>query len=437
MKKLFLLLIFSFVFFSFVSATTYLTQTENWHAYKVMKVALDGNSKIVVSVVDNNKPAQSLKTLMDNVWWTHAINGWFFCPGWAGYTRCTANTTDWLRKSNWTLFSKRWEDVGEYKSVFGFDSNGIPAPLAQKEPRSRDNWWRQNDAVDNIFNGLMMPTLVKDWIVVATLNTEMNNDPKQSKAGTKTFICATQDKATIYMWNVDGVTFSSLAYYISKTFACYNAIQLDNWWSSAMINNNKYIVGPWRNIMDAFVVIESGAKLTSAVTETNTSNEELTKAVTWMYNAGLTSKSTVADFLPDNTMTRQEASKFFSVFAKNEFWKIEDSSINCTFADSRKISPSLLPSVISACKMWLFKWSQGNFIPLTNLTNAQAITVLMRIMVGKLVEPTTAFYVNYVLKANEFGLIKSVVVNNNITRWEAAILIYRASIYREELNLNV
>jgi len=32
-----------------------------------MKVVLDGKSKIVVSVVDNYSPAQSLKTLMENV----------------------------------------------------------------------------------------------------------------------------------------------------------------------------------------------------------------------------------------------------------------------------------------------------------------------------------------------------------------------------------
>ena len=61
------------------------------------------------------------------------------------------------------------------------------------------NGARQNPAVENIANGLMMPTLVKDGVVVAILNTEMNKDPKQSKAGNKTFICTTQDKGTVYM----------------------------------------------------------------------------------------------------------------------------------------------------------------------------------------------------------------------------------------------
>jgi|GEM_PF-1825189 len=59
--------------------------------------------------------------------------------------------------------------------------------------------YKQDPDVDKIFNGLMMPTLVKEGTNVAVLNTEMNNDPKQGKAGNKTFICSTQDNSTIYM----------------------------------------------------------------------------------------------------------------------------------------------------------------------------------------------------------------------------------------------
>jgi hypothetical protein len=68
MKKLLLTMILLFSVVSFASATTtYVSKTENGHAYKVMKVSLDGKSKIVVSTVNNFLPAQSLKTLMDSV----------------------------------------------------------------------------------------------------------------------------------------------------------------------------------------------------------------------------------------------------------------------------------------------------------------------------------------------------------------------------------
>jgi hypothetical protein len=79
----------SALFFSFTFATTsYLTDIENGHAYKVMKVTLDGKSKVVVSVVNNYTPAQSLKTLMDKVGGDNAINGSYFCPKETAYSRC-------------------------------------------------------------------------------------------------------------------------------------------------------------------------------------------------------------------------------------------------------------------------------------------------------------------------------------------------------------
>ena len=429
--KKFLYWIFSLscclLFFSFASATTtYSTATENGHAYKIMKVVLDGKSKIVVAVVDNYSPAQSLKTLMYSMGWIHAINGWYFCPDETAYSRCEGNTTNGLRISDGVLYSKRWKDIAPYSSVFGFDSAGVPVFVTDKGTTKSDS------AIDTIFNGLTMPTLVKDWVNVAVFNDEMNNDPKQGIAGNKTFICSTQDNTTIYMWYVDGVTFSSVAEYIITTFGCYNAIQLDNGWSKSMIHNEQYVAGPGRNIMDAFVVVEwNGSWVTPPAT-----NEQLQNAITWMYNAGLTMYSTIADFLPNNTMTREEASKFFGVFAENEFSKIEDTALPCNFYDIQKADPTLRNNIISACRLGIFKWYQGNFSPLDKLTNAQAITVLMRIIVGTLTEPLTAYYTNYLLKAQEFGLVGTVNVNDYTTRWAAAILLYKASIYREDIAAN-
>ena len=373
-----------------------------------MKVSLDGKSNIVVSVVENASHAQSLKTLMETAGGTDAINGGFFCPQEPAYARCEWNTTDGLRISNGVVYSKRWKDIGSNKSVFGFDEKGGPVFVTDKGSNKPDT------DLDKVYNGLMMPTLVKEGINVAVLNDEINNDPKQGAVGNKTFICSTQDNKNIYMWYVDGVTFSSIADYIIKTFSCYNAIQLDNGWSKSMISNGQYVVGPWRNIMDAFVV-------------TTMASKELKSAVAWMYGAGLTSKSTLTAYLPNTTMTREEASKFFSVFAKNEFNKTENTALLCDFYDIAKADPTLRNSIISACRLGILKWYQGNFDPKGTLSNAQAITVLMRVMVGTLIEPTTAYYANYLLKAKEFGLIGNIDVNRYITRWASAILLYKAN----------
>jgi len=82
---------------------------------------------------------------------------------------------------------------------------------------------------------------------------------------------------------------------------------------------------------------------------------ELEIAVDWMYSNGLTSKSNVTDFLPDNTMTREEASKFFSVFAKMIYDKSENSATACNFYDIKRADPTLTSSITSACKLGIFK----------------------------------------------------------------------------------
>jgi len=47
--------------------------------------------------------------------------------------------------------------------------------------------------------------------------------------------------------------------------------------------------------------------------------EELQTAISRMYDEGLTKYTTISDYRPFNTMTREEASKFFGVFAKTIF----------------------------------------------------------------------------------------------------------------------
>ncbi len=393
-------------------------------------MVFDGNSKIVTSVIDSWQPTQSLKTLVDNVWGTHGINGWFFCPNEAAYSRCAGNTTDLLRKSNGILYSKWQKDIWIYKSVFWFDINDIAWFVNDDGTYKQDLW------VDAIYNGLAMPTLLKDWVNVAKANSEMNSDPKQGAAWNKTFICSIQDKSTIYMWYVDGVTFSSLADYIIQTFGCYNAILLDNGWSKAMMYDRTYVAGPWRNIMDAFVIVD-GDNIWPFIVPADQwyTADELKTAITRMYSAWLTKYNTSASFHPFSTMTRQQAAKFFGVFATNEFHKTETIE-TCSFHDLNTADPTLGVDIIHACKLGIFRWSNWNFLPNDTLTNAQAITVLMRVLVGMLPEPDSAFYINYLTKAKEMGLVKDIKINENISRWQAAMLLYKAHIYNSNGSTN-
>ena len=229
--------------------------------YQVLKVPMDGTNKIVVPAVEARWwTPRSLEDLMKSVWGSHAINGAFFCP--KTYSWCKwelADSTDKVRKSNGVLMSKWGVDVGQYDALFWFDENGQVAPLAtQKRGEAyRKNGGWVNPEVDVIYNGISNPVLVKNGVNLAKENVELNNDAKQKKAWNKSFICSNLDNSLITMGFVNGQTFSSMADYIISHFQCYNAILLDNWGTKAMIYDARYVAGPGRNMMDAFVVIDT------------------------------------------------------------------------------------------------------------------------------------------------------------------------------------
>ena len=224
--------------------------------FLVMNIPLDWSYKIVVPVVDNYQQPQSLQILMQQVWWVSAINGWYFCPDEAAYTRCEGNTTDWLRKSQGQLFSKRWEDIAPQRAVFGFSQAMKPQRVTNETRwRSNEENTRDNPMLDEIDNGLMMPALVENGQNVAQYNDEMNNDTKQWSKGTKMFICTTRNEKNVYMWSVSNVTFTELADVIKNEFDCSYAIQLDSWGTRAIMYEWKHVAWPWRNMMDAFVIV--------------------------------------------------------------------------------------------------------------------------------------------------------------------------------------
>lgn len=226
--------------------------------HDVVKVTLDGNHRIVTAALSNSEWVASVKDLMNSAWWVSAINGAFFCPAEAAYSRCTANTSDFMRIENGNLYATYWEDIWAWRSLFWFDYNGRPMMSVRdwsKETRS-SNGVRFHEDIPKYEYWISMYTLVYEWIDVSK-NSSMASDSKQSQAGDKMFICSTQDRSKVYFGRVKSIPFWDLWSYIKNNFWCYNANLLDGWWSRAMIYNNQYIVWPWRNVKDAFVVVET------------------------------------------------------------------------------------------------------------------------------------------------------------------------------------
>ena len=415
MKKFWIsLLVIPFLFWSVFAMQERLSTS----SHDVIKVTLDWTHKFVVNAVRNGQSPKSVKTFMDEVWWVSAINGAFF----DAYS--AEKTTDMIAIVNWSKRSVYWDDLWETRALFWFQYDWTPI-FATNATRS---WWNGN-WVNSEFSkfqyGLSMQTLLVDWVNVSYNNSEMNNDKKQWATATKEFICSTKDKSTVYFWRVYNVTFVWLAEYIQSAFWCYDAIQLDAWWSTAIYFEWEKIAWPGRDVMDAFVVIEDDSQY----------REELQKAITWMYDNGMTRYNEPISFMANNPINREQAAKFFGVLAETIYDKTKNVSNSCQFSDILSADSTLQENIVQACQMWLFQWYAWKYDPKTNLTNSQALAVLSRIVNWKLDESFNPRYRNYYQSDNlwkyvladwlKIWLIWS--AEKQASRGELAVMIYRTA----------
>lgn len=150
----------------------------------------------------------------------------------------------------------------------------------------------------------------------------------------------------------------------------------------------------------------------STSTISSSYDTELQNAVTWMYTNGLTRYNSVALFMPNDTITREQASKFFGEFAKVAYGKQLDKSWNtvqrCDFKDLNTADNTLKANIVEACLLNIFYGSKGKFLPKQNLTNGQAVTVAIRIMEGEKSEYTNPWYKNYFNRADELNIIDGI-----------------------------
>ena len=158
---------------------------------------------------------------------------------------------------------------------------------------------------------------------------------------------------------------------------------------------------------------------------------ELTNAISWMYENNLTSYSGVAWFKPNNYVTREQASKFFVLFAKNILGKTGAKIKEAVFSDVSGADKTLQSYIKEAAKMGLLKWSKGKFGPFNKLTQAQAVTILIRALDGAQTETGAKWYSEYYTIASNYGLLEglnfdsSKLDTTSIKRWELTLLLYR------------
>lgn len=168
-------------------------------------------------------------------------------------------------------------------------------------------------------------------------------------------------------------------------------------------------------------------------TNGNNSNlPELNQAILRMYEKWLTIFNEPESFMASRWLRRDEAAKFYVQYAKQVMWKTPDYSRQwCNFKDLGEAWSDLKDIIVESCQLWLFQWSNWKFMPTQQLTNAQAITVFMRLLEWYKDETWTHFANNYYESAHNQWFLYDTSLDNRwnfdvyTTRWDVAKMLFR------------
>lgn len=158
---------------------------------------------------------------------------------------------------------------------------------------------------------------------------------------------------------------------------------------------------------------------------------ELYNAINWMYDNKLTIHDNPSKFWVHDKITREQASKFFVMFYTKLFNKPYLLDLYNPFKDINNSDPTLYKYILNSNSLGLLKGSNWKFMPLSHLTKAQAIAVIIRMVKWTLDEPNNSWYSNYLYQAESLNLLNNIDYDSStldaedIVRWDVALILYR------------
>lgn len=170
--------------------------------------------------------------------------------------------------------------------------------------------------------------------------------------------------------------------------------------------------------------------LKSISSKNSQDNREIEIAIKRMYKNWLTNYNNISDYMGNDYLTREQASKIFVKFA-NLFWKFNDLAKTNIFSDIKNSDKSLLPYINQAYGMSIINWKNNKFMPFNKLTQAQAIAIAVRITDWQLNENNDKRYYEYYNLVDINGILDWLWFDYNnidsiyITRKDVALLLYR------------
>ena len=138
-------------------------------------------------------------------------------------------------------------------------------------------------------------------------------------------------------------------------------------------------------------------------------------AITMLNKYWITIHKTRNDFKPNNNIRRDEAAKM--IVSAIPYIKIDNQAKTnknkCKFNDIDQAWTDTQRAVRESCKLGLFNWSNNLFRPMDTITNAQLVTVIWRIIYGKLDESWELYAMPYEQKLKNEGYLTNINITDN------------------------
>ncbi len=254
MKKIVLLILLLIPLFSFAKFE-YNNSSIDWKDTNILKIELWWNYELRTSISDH---WDTLQNLINKEWAVAWVNWAYFCPD--DYSNCDGNSTVSYRVYDWNHQSTYGQDLW-IRGLLWVDKDSNPLFILNNY--GYVDWLNKNyneDKFDDLEYALSnFPVLTHKWRNVIHKSKNIF-DTRMETAWTKSFICSKLDNKTVLMWTVSDVDMEGLAWFVTNSLDCHYAINLDAGGSLWMIVEDETIHRHWRDIMDAFVIVDVSQK---------------------------------------------------------------------------------------------------------------------------------------------------------------------------------
>lgn len=175
----------------------------------------------------------------------------------------------------------------------------------------------------------------------------------------------------------------------------------------------------------------------SAISPIVVAQQTQQQVVDRMYENEYTIYNAVSQYWWNRGVTRGEVSKFMLKFAQAE-WKAKvKTTQECQFNDLEWYDYTLVPTIIAACEYGIIKGFEWNYMPNNPVTEAEFITMMVRILLGDQEETWSPRWWGYYDVA-----VRSEIINANdksvwdldtpAMRWTVGTRLYKGALVNSE-----